>query len=121
MKTALAYGAAGSGLLIVLLFGILAVLIPAYYFDTRPEAAPDDRVRMEKSSGRNGKHRNSRSRERAQEDYETAKKEFDRLDRKPNKTPQEKEYLHNLGRKVKHLRQKKDFSGEHHSQKHKGN
>jgi hypothetical protein len=38
----------------------------------------------------------------------------------PKKTPEDKEYIKKLRRLLEKLRKKKDFSGENHSQKHKG-
>lgn len=75
---------------------------------------------MSKSSGRNGKHANPKAREKADDDYEKVKHELDEWTSKPNKTPEDKDFINKLRKKLKQLQQKKDFSGENHSQKHKG-
>ena len=74
---------------------------------------------MEKNGERNGKHANPKARESAQQQFEKAKQEY--WDKKPNKTPDEKGFLKELRKLLEHLRKKKDFTGENHSQKNKGN
>ncbi len=76
---------------------------------------------MEKNGERNGKHANPKARESAQQQFEKAKQEYEYWDKKPNKTPDEKEFLKKLRKLLEHLRKKKDFTGENHSQKNKGN
>ena len=110
------------GILIFALLAILAFVTSTYLSQPPPEPLRDDsRLKMEKNSGKNGKHTNPKARESAQQQYEKAKQEFQQLDKKPNKTVEEKDYLKKLRKLVEHLRQKKDFTGENHSQKFKGN
>jgi len=82
---------------------------------------PKDRVNMEKSSGKNGKHANEKARESADEQYQEAKDAWQQMKAKPNKSPQDKQLQQQLEKQVKHLEKKKNWKGEHHSQKHKGN
>ena len=103
----------GKSLLIVIILAFLTVSIPIYY-------QPVHELKMEKDSGKNGKHSNPKARESAEQEYQKVKKEFEYWDRKNNKTPQEKSYIKRLRRLLEKLRKKKDFSGENHSQKHKG-
>ena len=110
------------GILIFILLAILAFVTSTYLSQPPPEQLRDDsRLKMEKNSRKNGKHANPKARESAQQQHEKAKQEFQQLDKKPNKTPEEKDYLKKLRKLVEHLRQKKDFTGENHSQKFKGN
>ena len=48
---------------------------------------------MEKSSGKNGKHANPKARESAEQEYQKVKQQFQEWDKKPNKTPEEKEFI----------------------------
>ena len=109
------------GILIFALLGILAFVTSTYLSQPPPEPLRDNRLKMEKSSGKNGKHANPKARESAQQQYEKAKQEFEHWDKKPNKTPEEKKLVKKLRNLVEHLRKKKDFTGENHSQKNKGN
>ena len=102
-----------------LLTGALLLACVLVYWPSPPPVK--ERVNMEKSSGRNGKHANSKAREKAKEALDKVKKEADELDAKINKSPEDKKRLDKLEKKIKHLQKKKDFGGEHHSQKHKGN
>ncbi len=83
--------------------------------------AQKDRVNMEKSSGRNGKHSNPKARQSAEEQYQKAREEWQQLKAKTNKTPEDKQLQQQLEKQVKHLEKKKTWKGEHHSQKNKGN
>lgn len=110
------------GILLFIVLGILAFFTSIYLSQPLPDPLRDDnRLKMEKSSGRNEKHANPKARESAKQQYEKAKQELQQWDKKPNKTPEEKEYVKKLRKLVEHLRKKKDFSGENHSQKYKGN
>lgn len=62
-----------------------------------------DRVQMEKSSGRNDKHSNPKARRKAEEQYQKAKEEFDRLDQKPKKTKEDNKLLDKLRKRVETL------------------
>jgi len=55
-----------------------------------------------------------------QKEYQKVKEELQQWDRKPNKTPEDKDLIKKLRKALEKLRQKKDFSGENHSQKPKG-
>lgn len=107
-----------AGLLLFLALIGLTLAVTAQY--TLP---PDNLRKMEqqKNSGKHGKHANTNARNKAQQEYEKAKAELQQWNRKPNKTPKEKKFIEKLRKRLEHLRKKKDFSGEHHSQKHKGN
>lgn len=107
----------GKLLLALLLFAALTLAIPVYYSHTMPS---ENQRRMEKSTGRNGKHANPKARESAEQEYQRVKEQFQEWDKKPNKTPEEKEFIKKLRKMLEKLRKKKDFSGENHSQKHKG-
>lgn len=107
---------------------LLAALIALTYavtasYSPPPDLLQDNRAKMEqeKSSGKHGKHANTKAREKAQQEYEKVRDEYQQMNRKPNKTPDEKKLIEKLRKKLEHLRKKKDFSGEHHSQKPKGN
>lgn len=78
-------------------------------------------MEMKKSRGRNESHANRKARDRAEEEFEKAKEAFDKLDKTVNKTKDQNKLLGKLRKKVEHWRKKKDWKGEHHSQKHKGN
>ncbi len=107
----------GKLLLTVLLFAVFTLAIPVYYSQTDP---PEIQLKMEKSSGKNGKHANPKTRESAEQEYQQVKQQYQEWDKKPNKTPEEKEFIKKLRKLLEKLRKKKDFSGENHSQKHKG-
>lgn len=79
------------------------------------------RVNMEKSSGRNGKYSNPKARQSAEEQYQKAKEAWQQLKAKTNKSPEDKQLQQQLEKQVKHLEKKKNWKGEHHSQKSKGN
>ena len=99
------------------ILGLLVCLTYSYFL----QHAQKDRVQMEKPSGKNGKHANPKARSKAEEQYQKAKEEFDRLNQKPKKTKDETRLLDKLKKQVEHWRQKKDWKGENHSQKNKGN
>ncbi len=110
----------GKLLLLAILLGVITFALPYYYVQNQPEVRENIRE-MEKSSGKNGKHVNQKARESAEQEYQKVKNEFQQWDRKPNKTPDDKDYIKKLRKALEKLRQKKDFTGENHSQKHKGN
>lgn len=74
-----------------------------------------------KSGGKHGKHSNPKARQSADEKYQEAKTEFEKLNSKIKKTPEEKAELEKWRTQMKHWMKKKDWSGEQHSQKNKGN
>jgi len=80
-----------------------------------------EKARLEMSSGKNGKHTNPKAQKSAEEHYKKAKEAFDNLSKKPKKTKGDNKSLEKLKKQVQRWRQKKDWSGENHSQKHKGN
>ena len=73
------------------------------------------------SSGKNGKHVNQNAQKNAEEQYQKAKEAFDNLNKKPKKTSADNKLQDKLKKQVEHWRKKKDWGGENHSQKHKGN
>jgi hypothetical protein len=106
-------------LLLPLVFGLTCAAF--YYYKAQPNDDEIGRVRMDKSSGRNEPHANQKARDKAQQEYEKIRKEFQNWNRKPNKTPDDKKFIEKLRKQLERLRKKKDFNGENHSQKHKGN
>ena len=110
---------AGRSTLPLLLALLLSLLCFATYnhFQQRPKG----RLNMEKSSGRNGKHANEKARESADDQYQQAREAWQRMKAKPNKSAEDKQLQQQLEKQVKHLEKKKNWKGEHHSQKHKGN
>jgi hypothetical protein len=70
--------------------------------------------------GKNSKHANEDKREAARDRYEELKRDYERLLRKPNKTPDDKAQLENLKGKLEHAKRQANWSGEHHSQRAKG-
>jgi len=105
--------------LILLILGALALAIP-YYNASNTEEIQDSRLKMEKSSGKNRKHANQKARESAEQEYQKVKDELQQWNKKPNKTPEDKDFIKKLRKALEKLRQKKDFSGENHAQKNKG-
>lgn len=110
----------GKLLLIALLLGVLILATPYFYVQNQDEVRENIRE-MSKESGRNGKHANQKAREKAEEEYQKVKEELQQWDRKPNKTPEDKDFIKKLRKALERLREKKDFTGENHSQKFKGN
>lgn len=108
---------------LLLLFSLVigSTFTASYYYTTRPPDAETGRIRMDKSSGRNEPHVNQKARDKANQEYEKIREEFQNWNRKPNKTPDDKKFIEKLRKQLERLRKKKDFTGENHSQKHKGN
>lgn len=75
----------------------------------------------DKTSGKNGKHSNPDARRSAEQKIEKVKEEIDRLVQKPGKSKEDAKQLEKLRDQLKHLRKKKDWSGETHSRTGKGN
>lgn len=109
--------ASGKLLLIGVLVGFVAIAFSVILSHSTP---PEIRLKMEKSAGKNGKHANAKARESAEQEYQRLKKQLEEWVKKPNKTPEDQDFIKKLRKLVEHLRRKKDFSGENHSQKHKG-
>ncbi|MFN0173520.1 MAG: hypothetical protein ACKVU0_02640 [Saprospiraceae bacterium] len=103
----------------VLLVGFL-IFYTAYSYHTTQQNRVKNKVEM-KSSGRSGKHANPKTKQSASEKYEEAKTAFEKLSTKPSKTTDDKVMLEKLRNQMKHWKKKKDWSGEQHSQKNKGN
>ena len=103
-------------LVIAAMLSLLCYLTYDYVQQTQ-----QNRVNMEKSSGRNGKHSNPKARQRAEEQYQKTKEAWQQLKTKTNKSPEDKKLQQQLEKQVKHLEKKKNWNGEHHSQKNKGN
>ena len=78
-------------------------------------------MEMKKSPGRNESHANQKARERAEEEYQKAKDALGKMEEKIQKTKEDNKMLEKLRDKVKHWKKKKDWKGENHSQKNKGN
>jgi|GEM_PF-778210 len=99
---------------------LVLALILTYPLYMSSSGSANGRVNMSKGSERNSKHVQSKTKEQAEEAYEKIKQELESWKSKPNKTPEDKDYIKKLRKKLEQLRKKKDFSGENHSQKHKG-
>lgn len=105
----------------LLLIAVLAVLLAVAFLVTLSHSTPPEiRLKMEKSAGKNGKHANAKARESAEQEYQRIKEQLQEWNKKPNKTPEDKDFIKKLRKLLERLRQKKDFSGENHSQKNKG-
>jgi len=74
-----------------------------------------------KGGGKNAKHANQNKRDAAAKKYETAKSEFENLSSKPNKNKADKAALGKAKKAMQKAKKDKDFTGEHHSSKAKGN
>jgi hypothetical protein len=98
---------------------VLALLL-TYPLYMSSGGSAKSRLDMAKGSERNSKHVQPKTKEQAEEAYEKIKQELEQWKSKPNKTPEDKDYIKKLRKKLEQLRKKKDFSGENHSQKHKG-
>lgn len=104
-------------ILILFLLGLIGYWV---YYSLTP--FPPQPLKMEeKSSGKNEKHANPDAQQSAEQKLEKAKEAYNNLLSKPNKTKEEIKALEKLKKAVKHWNKKKDWAGEHHSQKHKGN
>ena len=68
-----------------------------------------------KSSGKNEKHSSLKAKESARQKYQDIKSQYDKLNLKQNKTPEDKKSLKKLENQVKHWKKKQDFTGENHS------
>lgn len=106
----------GKLLLFAAIHGVMTMAVPYYYVQNLEEV----RIK-EMSNGKNGKHANQKARESAEQEYLKVKEELQQWDRKPNKSPDDKDYIKKLRKMLERLRQRKDFTGENHSQKPKGN
>lgn len=89
---------------------------PTSYGRLQPE-----RLEMTKKSGKNDKHASPKAREKAAQEYEQIKAEYQEWLKKPNKSEADKKTIGKLRKKLERLRKKKDFTGENHSQNKKGN
>ena len=74
-----------------------------------------------KGGGKNAQHANQAKRDAAEKKYDKAKKEYERLKSTPNKTPEIKKALDKAEKSVNKAKQDMDYTGENHSQRHKGN
>lgn len=108
-------------LILAMCFALICAV--ASHYVVPPDAYQNNQLKMEleKSSGRNGQHANQKAREKAQQEYEKVRGEYQQWNSKPNKTPDDKKFIEKLRKLLERLRKKKDFNGENHSQKHKGN
>lgn len=105
----------------IFLFFLAAILLFYCIHATQTWQQHRDQNKVEmKSSGKSGKHANPKAKQSANEKYREAKAEFEKLHTKGNKTPDEKVALEKWRTQMKHWKKKKDWSGEQHSQKHKG-
>jgi len=107
-------------LLFLVLFGILAIALATPYLGTPNPSQPTE-LQMSKKSGKNDKHANLKAREKAAQEYDKIKAEYQERLKKPNKSAADKKAIGKLRKKLERLRKKKDFTGENHSQNKKGN
>lgn len=77
-------------------------------------------LKIENSGGKNAKHANQKAKERAEQEYQKVNDELAKLRAKTPKTKEDVKQVDKLERLKKHWQKKKDWSGEHHSQKAKG-
>jgi hypothetical protein len=109
------------GIFLVILFSLL-LSFGLHLFHPDPVPEEKNRVNMEKSSGRNGKHSNPKVRASAERQEKAVRDEIDRIRNKPGvKSKEDKEALDRLRKQLDHFRRKKNWKGEQHSQKAKGN
>ena len=99
----------------------MALLLALLAWQHLAHQRADHQLKMEKASGRNGKHANEKAREAAERQLEKLKQGFDKLNAKTSKTKSDNAALQKLDKQLKHWRKKKDWKGENHSRKHKGN
>ena len=92
----------------VLLLSIVA-LLGLWYYQTYSQVqhTQRDRVQMEKSSGKNGKHANADARKSAEEQFEKVKQEYDQLFSKTKKSNKDIQTLDKMKKQVEHWRKKK--------------
>ena len=106
----------------LLILSIVALLGLWYYqMYGQVQHTKRDQLQMEKSSWKNGKHANSKSKSEAEQQYQKVQEELKSLESMPGKTAEQAKRVKELKGLKKHWRGKKDWGGEHHSQKHKGN
>lgn len=108
----------GKHFLLLVVFAVLGLCYLTYDYVRQTQK---DRVKMEKSSGRNEKHSNPKARQSAEEQFEKIKQEYDKLSSKTKKSKEDVKAWNKLKKQLEHWRKKKDWKGEQHSQKHKGN
>ncbi len=104
----------------ILLFTCTSFLYGVYLYQSWQNKSDQIKVEM-KSSGKSGKHANPKAKQSADEKYQEAKAEFEKLNSKVKKSQEEKVTLEKWRTQMKHWKKKKDWGGEQHSQKHKGN
>jgi len=109
----------GKGIFLFFL-AVILLLYSVHAYQSWQQHREQNKVEM-KSSGRSGKHANPKAKQSANEKYQEAKTELEKLNAKVNKTPEEKAALERWRTQMKHWKKKKDWGGEQHSQKHKGN
>lgn len=97
---------------------VLGMLFPIFCERTIARGR-DNILKMEKGGGKNANHANQKARESAEQEYQKVKQEYEALDKKRMKTPDDKKLLDKLEKQMKHWKKKKDWGGEHHSQKPK--
>lgn len=119
MSSSVPQSNAGRQLLPLIIAAVISLL--CYLTYDYAQQTQKDRVNMEKSSGRNGKHSNPKARKSAEDQYQKVKEEWQQLKAKTNKSPEDKKLQQQLEKQVKHLEKKKNWKGENHSQKNKGN
>ncbi len=69
--------------------------------------------------GKNSKHANEKAKASAEKALEDAKKAFNELDSKRNKSKEDNKLLDKLRKQVRHLKDKADWKGEEHSKANK--
>lgn len=108
----------GRPLLLLVIVALLSLL--CYQTYDYLQRTQKDRVNMEKSSGRHGKHSNADARKSAEEQFQKIKQEYDQLFSETKKSKEDVKALNKLKKQLEHWRNKKNWKGEQHSQKHKG-
>lgn len=105
-------------LILILVAIVLGTFFPIFYERTIPRER-DNLLKMEKGGGKNANHANPKAKQSAEQEYQKIRQEYEALDKKRMKTPDDKKLLDKLEKQMKHWKKKKDWSGEHHSQKPK--
>lgn len=104
----------------IVIAAILTLLFFAGYTYVQQYPNENKTLKIEKSGGKNAKHANQKTKERAEQEYQKVNDELAKLRAKTPKTKEDVKQVDKLERLKKHWQKKKDWPGEHHSQKGKG-
>jgi len=99
---------------------IFTLLFFAGYNLVQQYSKENKTLKIEKSTGKNEKHVNQKAKERAEQEFKKVNDELAKLRARTPKTKEDVKQVDKLERLKKHWQKKKDWPGEHHSQKAKG-